>query len=126
MSSDDDEVFMLVSLELEGFNLKKEKTGSVDLRPDLVLHNITHGLTKVFGASSAAPVELNQLEKGKDRLDLVLSCPSHFAKRLRASLTLQGVYQGHPCVYTVKQVDKKPLQISRADSQQLRYYSSQL
>jgi len=112
---------MLVSLELEGVNLKREK--DLDFRPDFVLHNITHGLGKVFGASgSAAPVQLDQLEKYKDHLDLVISCPSHFAKRLRASLTLQGHYQGRPCVYTVKQVDSKPLQISNIENKG-RYFS---
>jgi len=117
---------MLVCLELEGVkNLKKLEKESVDLRSDLVLHNITHGLSKVFGAASAAPIELVELEKVGGRLDLVLSCPAHYAKQLRASLTLQGVYQGHPCVYTVKKVDSKPLKISESQGKEtLRYFTT--
>ena len=106
-----------------------EKDPSLDLGEDFVLHNITHGLGNLFGHASAAPIDLVQLKKAKKgRLHLSLSCPEHFAPRLRASLTLQGRYQGHPCVYVVHQVDKKALDVQllseeeNKDKKPLRYF----
>ena len=68
----------------------------LDLSEDYLLHNVTHGLTKLFGqAGSAAPVEIHQViksttGKSKASTDLVLACPTHFVTNLRSSLTLQG------------------------------------
>ena len=93
----------------------------MDFNDKFLLHNIVRGLNDLFGQSSAAPVDLVESKKAKNRVDLVLSCPLHFVKRLRAGLTLQGLYQGQPCAYTVIQVDKKPVAL-QTDCAEQRYF----
>jgi len=106
----EDQAYLLVKLELENADGIAKK--SVDLGEDYLLHNVVHGLTKLYGqAGAAAPVDIHQLvntDKKTSQTELVLSCPQHFVKKLRASLTLQGSYQGQLCVYTVLEVSSDP------------------
>ena len=84
--------------ELENADGGKVALKSVDLGEDYLLHNVVHGLTKLYGqAGAAAPVDIHQLvntDKKTGQTELILSCPHHFVKKLRASLTLQGIIQG--------------------------------
>jgi len=121
MSSD--QAYLLVKLELESVGGPGSKLSKgLDLSEDYLLHNVTHGLTKLFGqAGSAAPVEIHQViksttGKSKASTDLVLACPTHFVTNLRSSLTLQGSYQGHPCAYTVFEVATDPSKLPNPKS----------
>merc|ERR1712029_446629 len=127
----EDQAYLLVKLELEGKFGDKQHQNSVDLSEDYLLHNVTHGLTRLFGQSgSAAPVEIHQVQRSQVKhksavTDLVITCPTHFVKKLRASLTLQGSYQGQPCVYTVLEVSSDPNSLSKvssSSSSQQRYF----
>jgi len=108
----ENQAYLLVKLELENADGGKVAKKSVDLGEDYLLHNVVHGLTKLYGqAGAAAPVDIHQLvntDKKTSQTELVLSCPHHFVKKLGASLTLQGSYQGQLCVYTVLEVSSDP------------------
>jgi len=125
----ENQAYLLVKLELESSGGGKVDRKSIDLGEDYLLHNVVHGLTKLYGqAGSAAPVEIHQLintDKKTGETLLVLTCPQHFVKKLRASLTLQGSYQGQPCVYTVQEVSSDPsslISTRHATGQVQRYF----
>lgn len=125
----EDQAYLLVKLELESTGGGKVDKKSIDLGEDFLLHNVVHGLTKLYGqVGSAAPVDIYQLvntNKKTGQTSLVLTCPQHFVKKLRASLTLQGSYQGQPCVYTVLEVSSDPSSLTRqstASGQAQRYF----
>ena len=98
--------FFSVLLKFDTSNKNRQVT------EDYVLNNIIYGLKTLFGEVGAAcPIEILKLSSsssGSERQKLntndyriILMCPSDFAVKLRASLTLHGSYQGERCAYHV-------------------------
>ena len=77
-------------------------------------NNIRLAIKTIFGEKGAAtPVKV--IKKAKiveEEIEFVLSCPVHSAVQVRASLTLQGSYQGRPCAYHVKEASDSFLSIA--------------
>ena len=98
--------FFSVLLQFDASNKNRQVT------EDYVLNNIIYGLKTLFGEVGAAcSIEILRLssnssasERNKfnnNEYSIILMCPSDFAVKLRASLTLHGSYQGERCAYHV-------------------------
>ncbi len=69
-------------------------------------NNVTFALKNLFGElGAAAPIKVLKVEKKSDdgdpRASFLLACQDHAAAKVRAALSLQGVYQGRDCAYHV-------------------------
>ncbi|TRY70200.1 hypothetical protein TCAL_01208, partial [Tigriopus californicus] len=63
-------------------------------------NNVTFALKNLFGEIGAAvPVEVIKFYPKSSQL--IVQCPSDWAVKVRASLSLQSSYQGQSCAYQV-------------------------
>ncbi len=76
------------------------RSDDLDLSQKFVENNIVFALRSVFGECGAA-TPFRVLRYSRRSGEILVSCPDHLAKKLRAALTLQGSYQGRECAYHV-------------------------
>ena len=77
-------------------------------------NNITFALKNLFGEVGAStPFDVLKFEiASSTTIRIVLRCPAHLAAKVRASLTLQGTYQGFQCAYHVHKVVHSLLELT--------------
>lgn len=91
-----DHHYYLLKLELS----KSAKNSDLDFSLPYLTNNITFALKNLFGEVGAAvPVQVIKFYPKSSQL--IVQCPSDWAVKVRAALSLQSSYQGQSCAYQV-------------------------